>query len=104
MPNGRDLIEMVAQGYETPDVPDKANNKDSSKPKKHSANSDDDDDDDDDEDPEYSFGEFRVLVLRKGGTIVTVATLRWACLPLLCSLLCRGRFLGPAMYIGATTT
>lgn len=94
MDNGRDLIDMVCQGFESPPAPAKdpqgstcngkhshSNRNSKTKPgRKDDADSGSgscsDDDDDDDDEEFYSFGEFRLLILRRGPDIVTVATLR----------------------------
>jgi hypothetical protein len=57
MENGMDLIHMVCTSYETPDT---------------ELN------EDDEEKEAYDFGSFKVLVLRKGSTIMSVGTLRCA--------------------------
>jgi hypothetical protein len=54
MENGMDLIQMVCTSYETPNT----------------------ELDEDEEQEAYDFGSFRVLVLRKGSTIMSVGTLR----------------------------
>eukprot|EP00775_Hariotina_reticulata_P009984 gene9984-10139_t len=67
MPNGQDLIAMCCKAYETPDgVGSSVGDKDAKQ-----------DSEQDTDDPEgYDYSGFRVVALRKGSMIISVATLR----------------------------
>ncbi|WIA11049.1 hypothetical protein OEZ85_011201 [Tetradesmus obliquus] len=66
MPNGQDYIAMCCRAYESPDPG----------PDASSSSSDDSDDSDAEQDEQFDFSGFRVVALRRGPLVVSVATLR----------------------------